>query len=93
MTGACVSYSMASLQCGRYAPSMTLMEQLSGTAPWRARIDAGRGEVSASIRSTLVGVSSSLPHPLNKRAESPLPLDLQLRFAEAERNADRFLFA
>ncbi len=63
-----------------------LMEQLSGTAPWRARIDAGRGEVSASIRSTLIGVSSSLPHPLNKRAESPLPLDLQLRFAGAERN-------
>lgn len=76
----------ASMRALRSQYDGPLMDRLSGTAPWQARIDAGRGEVSASIRSTLAGVSSSLPYPLNKRAEVPLPLALQLRFAGAERS-------
>ncbi|WP_164084884.1 YhdP family protein [Pseudazoarcus pumilus] len=76
----------ASMRALRSQYDGPLMDGLSGTAPWQARIDAGQGEVSASIHSVLTGVSSSLPHPLNKRAEVALPLALQLRFAGAERN-------
>lgn len=74
------------------------LSHLSGSAPWRATIAVGAGGTRADVRSTLAGISSSLPAPLNKRAADPWPLRVELGFTGATRDLrgsveDRIEFA
>lgn len=87
----------ASLRALRQHYSWSLMEHFSGTAPWNAIIDVRGGVTEVDLRSTLAGVSSSLPQPFNKRASEAWPLSMNLRFSGDARDiharlADRFEF-
>ena len=75
----------ASISALRQFYDLPLMEHLSGTTQWNAQIDTGDGAVHVAVRSTLAGISSSLPQPLNKRAAAALPFALDARFAGQER--------
>lgn len=74
------------------------LSHLSGSAPWQASISVGADGTRADVRSTLAGISSSLPAPLNKRAADPWPLRVELGFSGAARDLrgsveDRIEFA
>lgn len=75
----------ASMRALRQFYDLPLMEHLSGTTKWNANINTGGGEVQVAVRSTLAGVSSSFPQPLNKRTAVAMPLALDMRFAGQER--------
>ena len=62
------------------------LAHLSGATPWQASIAVGRGGTRADIRSALTGVSSSLPHPFNKRAGESWPLKVEVGFAGDSRD-------
>lgn len=65
---------------GETSPTVArLAARLSGQTP--ARVDLGftRGQTEWTITSTLAGLVADLPAPLNKRADQPLPLRLQLK--------------
>jgi uncharacterized protein (TIGR02099 family) len=74
------------------------LAHLSGTTPWQASIAVGDGGTRIDVRSTLAGVSSSLPHPFNKRAGDSWPLKVEVGFDGdtrdiAGRVGERFEFA
>lgn len=65
---------------GETSPTVArLAARLSGQTP--ARVDLGftRGQTEWTITSSLAGLAADLPAPLNKRADQPLPLRLQLK--------------
>jgi uncharacterized protein (TIGR02099 family) len=66
--------SMASLRQQFDAP---LFDHLSGSAPWRAELTLQRDDALLVVESNLVGVSSSLPEPLNKNGAQALPLRIE----------------
>lgn len=53
-----------------------LLDHLSGGTQWQAGVDVKDGGVSVRVDSTLEGISSSLPYPMNKRAAQALPLEV-----------------
>ena len=58
---------------------LPVLDHLSGTAQWRGTVTVPRkGGVELAVDSTLQGVSSSLPLPLNKSAASTLPFRFEL---------------
>jgi uncharacterized protein (TIGR02099 family) len=56
----------------------SLRRLLSGHAPYSARLVLRGGETRLSVDSSLRGVASTLPAPLAKRAQEPLPLHVEL---------------
>src|SRR5262249_55514500 len=51
---------------------------LSGSAPYVVTVTARGGNTRFRLESTLRGVASALPPPLNKAAADPLPLRVEL---------------
>jgi uncharacterized protein (TIGR02099 family) len=51
-----------------------LMDKLSGTAPWKTEIAIRKRNADFRVESSLVGITSTLPEPLNKLAAQPMPL-------------------
>lgn len=62
------------------------LSHLSGAAPWQASIAVGRGSTRVDVRSSLAGISSSLPHPFNKRAAETWPLKVEVGFSGQSRD-------
>lgn len=62
------------------------LSHLSGTARWQADVAVGKGGTRVEVRSNLAGISSSLPHPLNKRAAEEWPLRVEVGFAGEARD-------
>ncbi len=54
-----------------------LLNHLTGSSPWKADIAIRKRNARVLIDSDLLGVSSPLPEPLNKTANSPLPLHIE----------------
>ncbi len=54
-----------------------VLAHVSGTAEWEAEIDIHPHVAKVALTSTLAGVSSSLPYPFNKRAETQWPLRVE----------------
>ncbi|MFZ9405973.1 MAG: YhdP family protein, partial [Burkholderiaceae bacterium] len=54
-----------------------LTQALEGSLGYRAEIDVDRRASSLRLRSDLSGLASSLPAPLNKRAEQPLAFEVR----------------
>ena len=54
-----------------------VFDHLSGSSPWKADIQIRKRRLEMAVESNLIGVSSSLPEPLNKTAAVPLPLRLE----------------
>jgi len=58
---------------------LPVLDHLSGTAQWRGTVTVPRkGGVELAVDSTLQGVTSSLPLPLNKSASASLPFRFEL---------------
>lgn len=55
-----------------------ILSHLSGITAWEAEIELHPKRAEVLLTSTLAGVSSSLPYPFNKRADSALPLKAEL---------------
>ena len=54
-----------------------LVNHLSGQAGWKADIGIRKRNADVVVESDLIGVSSPLPDPLNKTANTPLPLRIE----------------
>lgn len=54
--------------------SHPLLDQLSGSSPWRGTVLARKKSAEVVIESMLFGLSSSLPEPFNKSASEAMPL-------------------
>ena len=54
--------------------SHPLLDQLSGSSPWRGTIQARKKSAEVVVESKLLGLSSSLPEPFNKSASEAMPL-------------------
>lgn len=54
-----------------------VFDHLSGQTSWKGGVKMLKDQASFVLESNLVGVASSLPEPLNKRAQTPLPLRLE----------------
>ena len=61
------------------AVDLPLGQYLSGQTQWRAALVLGEAETRLSLRSELLGLSSTLPSPMNKMATEVWPLELDLR--------------
>lgn len=77
---------------------LAAFSHLSGRTPWQASVATGKGGTRVDVRASLVGVSSSLPSPFNKRAPEPWPLRVEVGFSGAGRDIvgripDRLEFA
>ena len=57
---------------------LPLLDHVSGSADWKAQIDIARGATQLSLESELLGLTSSLPAPLNKNAAQAWPLRVHL---------------
>lgn len=53
-------------------------DHLSGSTPWRASVAVRGQTASLVVESSLQGITSSLPEPLNKPAGAALPLRIEL---------------
>lgn len=58
----------------RQAIDLPLADKLSGSADWTGEINIRKHQADLLIRSSLAGISSSLPPPFDKSASSTLPL-------------------
>lgn len=58
---------------------------VTGSAAWEGVLDLQREQQKLAVTTTLVGVESSLPPPLNKSSEEAVPLALNLEWGEQER--------
>lgn len=56
---------------------MPLFDQLSGSGRWKGLFSIRKNDVDVRISSDLVGLSSSLPEPLNKSALTPMELRVE----------------
>ncbi|WP_018988818.1 YhdP family protein [Aromatoleum toluclasticum] len=68
------------VQAVREAHDWPGLDHLSGGAEWRANIDVRSQGTHVVVDSTLAGVASSLPEPLNKSASAAWPLHVMLDF-------------
>ncbi len=59
------------------------LSHLSGSTGWQAEVDVREGRSAIRVDSTLEGVSSSLPAPLNKRSVEAWPLQVRIDLAQA----------
>lgn len=64
---------------------LRVLDHVSGETPWRGVLTVKKPTAELRIESTLSGLASSLPVPLNKSAATPLPLVAQGRI-EPQRN-------
>ena len=62
-------------------PALTF---LSGATPWTLEARVGKGASTLEVSSTLEGLGSSLPAPLNKSARDAWPTSVALRFVPGE---------
>ena len=53
---------------------LPLLDHVSGSADWKAQIDIARTSTQLRVESDLLGLTSSLPAPLNKNAAQAWPL-------------------
>lgn len=60
----------------RQAIDLPLVSKLSGTADWTGEINIRKRQADLLIKSSLAGISSSLPPPFDKSASSTLPLQI-----------------
>ncbi|MEY2633127.1 MAG: hypothetical protein RIR00_1781, partial [Pseudomonadota bacterium] len=67
----------ASIRELRKLHDLPVFNALSGSSPWRAEIRVRKKNVDLQIESSLQGIASSLPEPLNKSATQALPLRLE----------------
>lgn len=68
-----------------WAPMPSLAQHLAGSARYQARLQWKDGSSDIDVRSSLQGLSSSLPEPLRKAPETTLPLHLNLDKPDAVR--------
>ncbi len=54
-----------------------VLEQLSGTTPWKGEVKVRKKNADFIVESPLTGLSSSLPDPFNKTAGSSLPIRVE----------------
>ena len=64
---------------------LRVLDHLAGETPWRGALTVKKPTAELRIESTLTGLASSLPVPLNKSAATLLPLVVQGRI-EPQRN-------
>lgn len=67
-----------------FGPGFT--DRLSGTTDWLSEISIQQHQVNATLRSSLIGMASTLPPPLAKAAEERMPirLDKNQQFTEQD---------
>lgn len=70
----------ARMQAVRETHDWPLLGHLSGAASWRARIGVRTQGVHVAVDSDLLGVTSSLPAPMNKSATQPWPVRVEVDF-------------
>lgn len=68
-----------------------LINHLTGSAAWKADIGIRQRTAEVVVESDLVGVSSPLPEPLNKTANTPLPLRVEQTMPDAQREQYRIV--
>jgi len=61
-----------------------LLDKLYGAADWNAEINMRKGQSNVLIKSSLVGLSSSLPEPFNKAGADALPLSIEKKTQDAQ---------
>lgn len=64
--------------------AMPILDQLSGTTRWKGLVNIRKNDVDLRFTSDLVGITSSLPEPLNKTAASAMDFKLERRFLPQE---------
>jgi len=69
--------------------SLPAYERLAGSAAWKSDISIYQGNADFVVESPLVGVSSRLPEPLAKNADTALPLRLERTALDAGREQYR----
>lgn len=68
-----------------------LINHLTGGAAWKADIGIRQRTAEVVVESDLVGISSPLPEPLNKTANTPLPLRIEQTMPDALREQYRIV--
>lgn len=61
------------------------LQYLQGQTDWDASLSANSEGVQVHVHSSLQGLTSSLPEPLNKTADSALPLGVQINVTPAQK--------
>src|SRR5574343_936671 len=68
-----------------------LINHLAGSAAWKADIGIRNSMAEVVVESDLVGVTSPLPEPLNKTANTPLPLRIEQTMPDVQREQYRIV--
>jgi len=71
-----------SMRALREAHDWPLLSHLSGSSAWTAQVNVRNENVSVALSSTLEGISSSLPQPMNKRSIERWPLSASIDFTQ-----------
>lgn len=66
-----------------------VLAQVTGSSAWKADINIRRRNADFVIESNLLGLSSALPDPFNKTANTPLPLRIERTTPDATREQFR----
>jgi uncharacterized protein (TIGR02099 family) len=66
-----------------------VFDHLAGSAPWSGAIRVKKRGAEVRVESSLLGISSSLPEPLNKTAGDLLPLSFELKALPAATSGER----
>lgn len=66
-----------------------VLAQVSGSSAWKADINIRKRNADFTVESNLQGLSSSLPDPFNKTANTPLPLRIERSTPDATREQFR----
>ncbi|MDE2583909.1 MAG: TIGR02099 family protein [Betaproteobacteria bacterium] len=67
----------ASIAALRRSFDLPILDNLSGTTPWKGEIRVRKKTAELVVESDLKGIASSLPEPFNKSATQALPLRLE----------------
>ncbi|WP_430231049.1 YhdP family protein [Nitrosomonas communis] len=76
-------------------PASTLQlwtQYMRGITDWSAVLDINKEGMDLSVESSLVGAASSLPEPFAKAAAEKVPLSLEKKFIDSEREVLRFRY-
>lgn len=71
-----------SMRALRETHDWPVLSHLSGSTAWAAEVDVLKDHVSVRATSAMDGISSSLPHPMNKRSVERWPLSARIDFTQ-----------
>ena len=73
----------------RKAFDIPVLAHMSGTTDWQLALDAGGGDATWNVQTSLGGVAVDLPAPIGKRAGEAMPVRIERRGAKGQQDQIR----